>query len=282
MQVPVIVDCHTHVFPPEFAADREKLARTCRYFGLLYSNPKRRMAAATDVISSMKRSGVDRSVVFGFPWTDAGLRRASNDYVVEAAAKSGGRLLPFAVVDPRDPVDVRAEIERLAPLGLRGIGEIAPDGQGFRLDDAKLMRPVMEIAGERKFVVTVHASEPVGHDYPGKGTATPEALVRFAAAFPEARIIASHWGGGALFYEMMPEVAQTLTNVCYDSAASSYLYDDRIFRLAAALVPRKILFGTDFPILAQHLLLKRSRAALQDSPALAAFLGGNAERLLGL
>jgi uncharacterized protein len=79
----------------------------------------------------------------------------------------------------------------------------------------------------------------------------------------------------------MPEVAATLANVWYDSAASSYLYDDRIFRLAATLAPRKILFGSDFPILAQHRLLKRARASLAGSPALADFLGANASRLFG-
>ena len=37
----MIIDCHTHIVPPEFVAEREKLARACRWFGLLYGNPER-------------------------------------------------------------------------------------------------------------------------------------------------------------------------------------------------------------------------------------------------
>ena len=277
----MIIDCHTHLFPPEFAAERATLARADRYFERLYANPKRLLAGAAELAESMKRAGVDRSVAFGFPWADEGRRRAANDYVFDAAEKSGGRLIPFAVIDPRDASGAEAEIERLASRGLKGLGEIVPDAQGFRLDDVETLRPVMEAARSRGLVVMVHASEPVGHEYPGKGTATPDALVRAAEAFPEVKLIASHWGGGAIFYEMMPEVAEALRNVYYDSAATSYLYDDRVFRVAATLAPKKILFGTDFPLLAPHALLKRSRSALADSPALADFLGDSASRLFG-
>ncbi len=133
----MIIDCHTHVFPPEFVAQREKLARVCRWFGLLYANPKRKMATAEQLLASMKRSGVDRAVAFGFPWSDAGRLRAANDYVADAAAGSDGRLIPFAVVNPAKPELTEGEIVRLHGRGLRGIGELMPDGQDFRIDDEK-------------------------------------------------------------------------------------------------------------------------------------------------
>ncbi len=271
----MIVDCHTHIFPPEFVAQREKLARACRYFGLLYGNPKRRMASAEQLLASMKRTGIDRAVAFGFPWTDSGRRRAANDYVLDAAARSAGRIIPFAVVDPADLAFTEGEVERLADRGLRGLGELMPDGQGFRMEDECTTDALMRLAASRDLVVMVHVSEPVGHDYPGKGHVRPETICRIAAKFPEARIIVAHWGGGLMAYEMMPEVAQALRNVYYDSAASSLIYDDRAFRVAAILAPKKILFATDYALLPQRRMLQRARAALADSPALHDFLGGN-------
>ena len=278
----MIIDSHTHLFPPDFIAERERLSRECRYFGLLYGNPKSRMATAEQLLASMKRSGVDRAVVFGFPWSDPGRLRATNDYVFDAAAKSDGRLIPFAVVSPGNMDLTEGEIVRLHGRGLRGMGELMPDGQNFRLDDERTMHGVMSLAKFHRLVVMVHTSEPVGHDYPGKGRVTPEVICRVAAKFPEVRMIAAHWGGGLMAYEMMPEVAELLRNVYYDSAASSLLYDDRAFKVAALLAPKKILFATDYPLIPQRRLLTRARAALDGSAALADFLGATAARLFDL
>lgn len=277
----MIIDCHTHVFPPEFIAEREKLSRVCRWFGTLYGNPRCKMATAEQLLASMKRSEVDRSVIFGFPWADPGRLRAANDYVCEVAAASGGRLIPFAVVNPSRAELAEGELARLSGRGVRGIGEVMPDGQEFRLDDDKVSGALMRLAEGHKLVVMVHTSEPVGHEYPGKGHVTPEVLCRVAARFPEVRMIAAHWGGGLLAYEMMPEVAHALRHVYYDSAASSLLYDDRVFRIAATLAPKKILFATDYALLSQQRMLNRARAALAGSNVLDDFLGGNARRLFG-
>jgi hypothetical protein len=275
----MVIDVHTHVFPPEFIRDRDRLVQTCPWFGTLYARPDRKMATADQLLASMKRAGVDRSVVFGFPWSDPGRLRAANDYVFDAAARSAGKLVPFAVVDPGNMAVTEEEIVRLHGRGLAGIGELMPDGQGFRLDDPRGMDPCLRLAVFHKLVVMIHASEPVGHDYPGKGKVMPEVICRLAAKFPEVKIICAHWGGGILSYELMPEVAATLKNVYYDSAASALLYDDRIFLVAAQIVPRKILFGTDYPLISQGGMLKRSHARLDGTPHLDDFLGDNARRL---
>jgi hypothetical protein len=227
----------------------------------------------------MKRAGVDRSVVFGFPWTDVGRLRAANDYVFESSARSAGKLIPFAVVDPGNMTVTEEEIVRLHGRGLAGIGELMPDGQGFRLDDPRVMDACLRLAVFHKLVVMIHTSEPVGHDYPGKGKVMPEVICRLAAKFPEVKIICAHWGGGILSYELMPEVAATLRNVYYDSAASALLYDDRIFLVASQIVPRKILFGTDYPLINQGGMLKRAHAQLDATAHLDDFLGENARRL---
>jgi uncharacterized protein len=129
----------------------------------------------------------------------------------------------------------------------------------------------------------VHSSEPIGHDYAGKGKQHPWRLLKLAQNFPDLKIVLAHWGGGLPFYELMPEVGEALNNVYYDTAASSFLYKPDVFRLAAEIVGHeRILWGTDYPLLSQQKFLARVRSTELSEAALSAILGGNAARLLRL
>lgn len=277
----MIVDFHTHVFPPEIIARREAYLERDAWFGRLYGGPKARLATAEDLLAAMDAAGVDVAVTFGFGWADPGLCGLGNDYTLEAVRAHPGRLVGLAVVNPVS-WEAAAEIERCAAAGLRGIGELMPDGQGFSLADAKTLAPVMEAAQALGWPVLSHTSEPVGHTYAGKGSPSLAAAVELAGRFPEATLVLAHWGGGLPFYELMPELRAALAHVYYDTAASPYLYDDAIFPLLAGLVGGKILFGSDYPLLDPARFLARVRAAGLSQQALAAVLGGNAARLLNL
>jgi predicted TIM-barrel fold metal-dependent hydrolase len=131
--------------------------------------------------------------------------------------------------------------------------------------------------------VMLHASEPVGHDYPGKGTATPAPLLRFVTSFPELRVVLAHWGGGLPFYELMPEVAAALHRVAYDSAASTYLYRFDVFRAVLDIVgAERVLFASDYPVLRQSTFLNRVRQADIDDDELSWVLAASARRIYGL
>ena len=176
-----------------------------------------------------------------------------------------------------------AEIERCAAAGAKGIGELNPNTQGFDIADTSVMTPVMEAAEALELVVLSHASEPVGHDYPGKGSVTPKGLLHFAESFPHARMVFAHWGGGLPFYALMPEVKKALFNVWFDSAASPLLYGRRVFAAVADLVgSERVLFGSDFPLLRQRRVLEQARSVDLSAGAQEALLGGNAAALLNL
>jgi len=277
----VIIDAHVHIHRPEVAACREEYCGRESYFRALYSEPKVRMATVEELIRAMDEDGVSRSVVCGFAWCDAGLCRDDNDYIMEAVRRWPDRLIGLAVVNPATGEEAVREMERCARGGLRGLGELMPDGQGYELGDLATMRPIMEAAQALGWVVMTHANEQVGHDYAGKGRTGPEAVLRLAQAFPAVKIICAHWGGGLLFYELMPEVREALRNVYYDTAASPYLYDDRIFRLGMEIAPDKVLFGTDYPLLRARRYIKSIRKARLSLEAEAALMGGNAARLFG-
>jgi len=277
----MIIDFHTHITSPQVIHNREKYLARDAWFAELYSNPQARLITADELVAEMDRAGVQKSVAFGFGWRDPGLLREENDYVVDAVRRYPDRIIGFGIVNPARS-GAAPEVERCAANGLRGLGELMPNGQGFSLDDERAMRPVVEAATAHHMPILSHTSEPVGHRYPGKGTVTPEVVYRFVELFPQVTLICAHWGGGLPFYELMPEVKNKFRHVYYDTAASLYLYRDEIFLAFGTLMPDKILFATDYPLIGQRKMHSRLAQAGLPQETLKKILGGNAARLLAL
>ena len=279
----MIVDAHTHIFPPGFRERREELLRRDATFGELYASPRAAMASAEELLQAMDAAAVDLAVVVGIGWSDPELARKANDYVLDAVARYPRRLAGFCAASPAWGDAALVEIQRCIRAGLRGVGELHPDTQGFSLEDRAVMAPLMDLAAGLEVPVMVHASEPVGHPYRGKGSTTPQAVMKLIQHFQGVSIICAHWGGGLPFYALMPEVAASLGHVYFDSAASPFLYDGRVFSVASDLVgPEKLLFATDFPLIQPQQLLAQVRRGGLPAQAEAMLLGGNAALLLGL
>lgn len=279
----MIVDFHTHIFPPEVIANRTRYVERDPWFGEIYGHPRAKMATADDLAASMAADGVDVSVACAFGWTDPGLIEECNSYLIESTRRYPGRITGLAGVQPRAGGRAIREIERCAAAGLPGIGELMPHGQGYRLSDIGLLTPLAEAAEALNLFVLTHASEPVGHRYLGKGDATPADVQAFVLAFPRLRIVAAHWGGGYPFYELMPEVHTAAAALWYDSAASLYLYRPEVFAIVARIAgPEKVLWASDFPLIAQHRMLDYARASGLTDDELELALGGNAAAFLRL
>jgi uncharacterized protein len=278
----VIIDFHTHLFPPEIVQRRERFIERDPWFAELYAHPRARMATADDLLASMAADGVDVSVAFPFGWRDAGLVEECNSYIMQVMRDYPGKVIGLAALQPLAGRRAVAELERCARAGMPGFGELMPHGQGYDLGDTALMAPLAEAAQSLGIFALTHTSEPVGHTYLGKGDVSMAALEAFLAAFPHLKVVAAHWGGGFPFYELMPEVKLLAANLWYDSAASAYLYHPEVFAtVARAAGARKILWGSDFPLLGQRRMLDYARAGGLNEGDLALALGGNAASLLG-
>jgi len=278
----LIIDFHTHLLPLSWNARRDEIAARDRTFAALFASPKSRMATADDLLAAMDEDGVDVSVALGYGWTDPGVARESNDYLLEAAAGSSGRIVAFCSVQPTWGAAALREVERCVEGGARGIGELHPSSQGIDLATDEPLADLMRLAIERRLPVVVHGSEPVGHAYPGKGDTHPQQLLALIQRFPTAQIVGAHWGGGLPFYAHMPEVRAALVNTRFDSAASPFLYDDGVYTtLARVLGAGQMLFGSDFPLLRAKRVAEQAIGKMSATDN-ALFLGGNAQAILGL
>ena len=279
----MIIDFHTHVLPPRIKENRRRYAALDPAFAAIYSNEKARIATAEELIDSMDRDGVDISVIANYGWGTQELCTETNNYIMEAVARYPRRLVGFGAVPSYSGEAAIAEIERCARGGLRGIGEIRPDIQTPDFTNKELMAPFAAALKKHKMLLLTHASEPVGHSYAGKGSATPAMLYPFITSFPDLTVICAHWGGGLPFYALMPEVKEAFKNVYFDTAASPFLYHTQIYSQVSRLVgAEKVLFGSDYPLLAQGRLIKEIKAADLSQKDRDLILGGNARRLLGI
>jgi len=279
----MIIDFHTHIFPPQIKRNRSRYIDGDPCFAILYSSPKAKLATADELIASMDEDGVDISVVLNIGWTTHELCVETNDYILESVARYPKRLIGFCTVQPKSLEAALDEIERCAKGGIRGVGEMRPDTQLLDLSDEGVMKPVIEAIIKHNLILLTHASEPVGHKYPGKGGITPDMLYSLITSFPNLTLVCAHWGGGLPFYALMPEVKKAMSNVFFDTAASPFLYSPEIYNQVIQLVGAdKILFGSDYPLMAQNRLLKEIKSLNLPRETERFVLSGNAQRLLGI
>jgi len=279
----MIIDFHTHVLPPRIKNNRSDYVERDTAFGQIYSGEKVKIATAEDLINGMDRDGVDISVIVNYGWSTPALCVETNDYILESVARYPRRLIGFGAVSSYTDDAALKEIERCVRGGIRGVGELRPDTQSLDYSHKGIIKPFYNLLLKHKLIVLTHASEPVGHIYPGKGGATPDLLYAFISSFPDVPIVCAHWGGGLPFYALMPEVRAALENVYFDTAISPFLYRPEIYQQVSQLIGAdRILFGSDFPVIAQSRVLNEIKAADLKEDARNEILSGNASRLLGL
>ncbi len=278
----MILDAHTHLCPPEIRADRAAFFPGEDDFRLLYADPRARLAGASDLVAYLDESGIRAACAFGFPWNDDGHTRLCNDYVLDAARRFPGRIVPLACVNPLRGLAAVREAERCLSAGARGLGEIATYGAGLGPEVQAALGPLAALCREAGVPLLLHTNEPVGHDYPGKSPMEPSEVYALVRAHPDTRWILAHWGGGLFVYHLLKkEAPEVLRNVWYDTAAGPYLYRPAAYRAALdAAGPNRLVFGSDFPLLGLDRYRRDAEAAGLSADERAAVFGGNLAQVL--
>jgi len=279
----VIIDFHTHIFPPWIKERRDEYLKRDPCFSLLYSQPKAKLVTAEELVASMDENGIDLSVALNIGWVSHELCVETNNYVLDSMSRYPERLIGFCSVQPKAGDAAIIELERCAKAGARGIGEMRSDVQGFDLRDKMTMNPLVDAAMKHNLIFLTHSSEPVGHQYSGKGSITPDVLYPFILNFPDLKLVCAHWGGGLPFYALMPEVAKVLTNVFFDTAATAFLYQPQIFPQVSDIIGSdKILFGSDYPLISQSRIMAQIQSLELAKGDQTKILGGNAQKILNI
>ena len=291
------IDAHVHYVPPSLAADLDVFVQAEPFWGqMLAPGPDRNSvqgwATSERMIADMDAAGIAKVVLVGEYRRSHEGCVARNDQALAIIRRWPDRVIAFAMVQPKAGQASLEELARCLDGGMRGVGELGPYGQGYRVDDPDFLR-LAEACIQHGIPLNLHTNEEVGGFYPGKAVTPLREYYRLAARYPELKLILAHWGGGLFFYELMPEVRRVLRNVSYDTAASPLQYATRdIFDVALRCVDhRKLLYASDYPL---RLYPRRQpepdfRPFLAEIEALGLppdlrydIMGGNAARLLGL
>ena len=280
----MIIDVHTHIFPEEIRSRREVYFSNEPAFKKLYQSPKSRLIGAAEMLAAMDDNRVEKAVIFGFPWKDSDLYRKHNDYIGEVVGRYPDRFIGLGCFDPYCEKAAEETHRCLQQGRFSGVGELAFYQGG--IDDSALdrLQPVMGICRNQNLPVLIHTNEPIGHAYPGKTHNTLAQIYQLIDTYPDHKIILAHWGGGLFFFSLLKkEVKARLKHVYFDTAASPYLYDTRVYRLAIELIGvDKILFGSDYPLLPPARYFDEMKAAGLSKGERSKICGLNAAVLFNL
>jgi uncharacterized protein len=155
--------------------------------------------------------------------------RVPNDRVLEWAAQSGGRVLPYCRLDPAE--DPLGEARRCLERGARGI-KLHPRAQAFEFG-IEAADGIFAVAGEAGVPLLVHA---------GRGMGPMDALADVALRHPEVVLVLAHAGiaGQGMFATRLADHP----NVLYDTSCLSP-FD--VIELFARVPAERIVFASDVP-----------------------------------
>jgi aminocarboxymuconate-semialdehyde decarboxylase len=304
----MIIDSHSHLFPPAWASS-----------GRLPAD----MFDVDVVLARQEEGGVDLTVISDpHIWYgdrdlgDIANARAYNDYVAGLVAEHPGRIAALGTTTPWRGAEHVAEAARaVRELGLSGLA-IPTSDDGRYLDTVPA--EFWELVEELDVPVFIHPSGTVvGQDLMdsyrlgevcGRPLDTTLTLARFiltgvAERFPAVRLLCSHAGGAITMIADRLDFGHELRDyaplgpwgpVHLSEPPSHYvrrLYLDTVtfgpgpLRLALETVgPDQVCFGTDGPPV--PFAMSRMRQVVTglglEPDVEAAVLGGNAQRLFGL
>lgn len=227
-------------------------------------------------LAAMDEGGVAKSLICA--WEAPRRTMISNDEVAAFVAAAPGRLVGVGSVDISRPMAAMREVRRcVRELGfvairvLPWLWEVPPTDRRFY--------PVYAACCE----LDVPFCTQIGHTGPlmPSEVGRPIYLDQVALDFPELKIVGGHIG-----YPWTDEAIAVATkheNVCIDTSAYAVRrYPPQLVDFMRGHGRHKVLFGTNWPMIAPAKALEGLDALGLDAEARDAFLAGNAQRVFGL
>ncbi|MGP6177066.1 amidohydrolase family protein [Microbacterium sp. A196] len=275
MHVHVEVDGHGHTSLPD---DLNEAAT--KYFSTDAGRPD------LDSIAEYYRERKMAAVVFSVD-AETHLEHPpiSSAEIAEGAARNNDVLIPFGSVDPNRDDAVERVARLIGDHGVRGF-KFHPTVQNFDPSDVRY-QPIYAALQDAGVVALFHTGQTgIGAGLPGGrglrlGLSNPMLLDGVAAENPDLQIIMAHpsvpWQDEAL------SVATHKHNTWIDlSGWSPKYFPAELVRYANSLLKKRVLFGSDFPLITPDRWLKDVEQTALKPEVMPGILKGNAARLLGL
>jgi len=280
----IAIDTHTHAevsccqTPDPYGEEYDRAAD--RYFR------NRRRPTIDETIAYYRERKIGLVMFTVDSESQIGRRRIPNEEVAEAAAKNSDIMIAFASIDPHKGRMGAREARRLIDEnGVKGF-KFHPTIQGFHPYD-RMAWPLYEVIAEHRLPAIFHS----GHSGIGSGmraggglrleNSNPMHLDDVAIDFPDMQIVVAHpswpWQDEAL------SLCLHKPNVWIDlSGWSPKYFPPQLIQYANTLLKDRILFGSDFPLIAPERWLKDFQEAGFKPEVHPLILKQNAIRLLRL
>ena len=217
--------------------------------------------------------------------TATGRPRVPNDLVAHAVSEFPGRFVGFGSVDPLKGDRAVQELDRIAEMGLKGV-KLHPSLQAFAPNEERHW-PLYEKCQELGLVVLFHTgTSGIGAGQPGgQGIridfARPIWLDAPAAAFPDLKIIAAHFGYP--WHLELLAMALHKTNIYVDISGWAPRYIPiEVMRDMKGRLQDQFVFGSDYPFIHPKRCLDELETLDIPPPVLDKLLVANGKRLLGI
>lgn len=216
----------------------------------------------------MHKAGVERAVVLAVP-------PVSRNEDVFAAARRNTRFIPFFSPDCRNSEPVESQLEAARAAGARGY-KLHPILQNLSLG-GETVRATAASAQQHGFALVIHAggSRALFNQCNGVRPDAGE-FARLANAFPGLRLVVAH--AGLWEWREYLSAAALAENLYLDISFQS----PEVMRAAIDVAgPRRILFGSDFPMGSPSIVRDNLESLGLPGDDLELIGRGNALRLLG-
>ncbi len=274
----VAIDTHVHIESEATGNAADEAAK--KYFG------NSGAARGRKELAEYYRSRKIGCVVFSVDERLTGRPPVPNDEVAAFAAENSDIAMAFASVDPtRGPAAVSEARRLIAAGGIRGF-KLHPPLQCFHAND-RIAYPFYEVLAEAKLPVIFHTGHSgIGTGMPGGGGVrlkygNPMDMDDVAVDFPDMPIILAHpsfpWQDEAISVCLhKPQVYIDL------SGWSPKYFSPILIQYANTLLKRKMLFGSDYPLITPDRWLKDFAEINIREEVRPLILKENAMRLFGL
>ncbi|MFD4637121.1 amidohydrolase family protein [Lentzea sp. NPDC058436] len=279
------IDMHVHVEQDAhgcLSLDDELMEASARYF----RSSDNRTPTVADLAERYRRTGMAAVVFTIDARTNLGREPLSSEEIAAVAADHADVLVPFGSVDPlRGEAAVDHARSLVTEHGVRGF-KFHPSLQGFAPNEQRF-DPLWAAIEELGVPALFHTGQNgIGAGLPGgRGIklrySDPMLLDDVAADHPGLTVILAHpsvpWQAQAI------SIATHKSTVFIDlSGWSPKYFPPELVRAAGGLLKRKVLFGSDYPLIAPERWIEDFTALGLKDDVLPLVLKQNAAGVLGL